>query len=123
MSRPDSDLPERLLAADATAFERRLLDAALQKKPSAAASARMAKALGVTVTAVGTAATATTLAADAAVTKTAAAAATSALWPWISAGVVGLVVAGAVVGTRASRQAPRPQAAPPALTEIGRAHV
>ena len=53
MSRPPSDLPERLLTGDATDFERRVIDAALEKRPSAAASARMAKALGVTVTSIG----------------------------------------------------------------------
>ena len=69
MNRPMDDLPERLIESDATAFERRVLGAALQKQPSRAASARMAKALGVTVAAVGTATAATTLAADVAVTK------------------------------------------------------
>ena len=34
MSRPPTDLPERFLAADATDFERRVIEAALQKKPS-----------------------------------------------------------------------------------------
>jgi hypothetical protein len=118
VNRPESDLPERLLEADATAFERRLLDAALRKKPSPDASARMARALGVTLTAAaaGTATTAATVAANAAVSKATAAAGTSALWPWVSVGVVGLVVAGAVVGTRVGRDAPKPPAAPPALT-------
>jgi hypothetical protein len=111
MNRPMDDLPERLIESDATAFERRVLGAALQKQPSRAASARMAKALGVTVAAVGTATTATTLAADVAATKATAAFATTSLWPWISAGVIGLVVAGAVVGTRA-RHAPEPHRAP-----------
>lgn len=111
MNRPMDDLPERLIESDATAFERRVLGAALQKQPSRAASARMAKALGVTVAAVGTATAASTLAADVAVTKATATVATTSLWPWISAGVIGLVVAGAVVGTRA-RHAPEPHRAP-----------
>jgi hypothetical protein len=118
VSRPESDLPERLLEADATAFERRMLDAALRKKPSPDASARMARALGVTLTAAaaGTATTGAAVAANAAASKATAAAGGSALWPWVSAGVVGLVVAGAVVGTRVGGDAPKPQAAPPALT-------
>ena len=58
MSRDSTDLPERLIAGEATDFERRVIDSALEKRPSAAASARMARALGVTVTALGTAATA-----------------------------------------------------------------
>ena len=48
MNRPPADLPERLLAADATDFERRLLEAAAESRPSRLASARMARALGVT---------------------------------------------------------------------------
>jgi hypothetical protein len=106
MSRPPVDLPERLLTRDATEFERRMLAAALEKKPSPAASARMAKALGVTVTTVTATATAgTALAAGAAAAK-APVAAGAAVWPWISAGLVGLVVAGAVVARRTSRMAP-----------------
>jgi hypothetical protein len=35
----------------------------------------------------------------------------SVVWPWVSAGVIGLVVAGAVVGTR-MRHAPQPEARP-----------
>ena len=49
----------------------------------------------------GTAATAKTLAADAAAAKATAAAGATTIWPWVSVGVLGLVVAGAVVGTRA----------------------
>ena len=37
MNRPMDDLPERLIESDATAFERRVLGAALQKQPSRAA--------------------------------------------------------------------------------------
>ena len=54
MSRPPSDLPERLLTADATDFERRVIEAALSGSRRAAASARMARALGVAVTGVAT---------------------------------------------------------------------
>ena len=76
----------------------------------------MAKALGVTVAAVGTATAASTLAADAAATKATAAVGTTSLWPWVSAGVLGLVVAGAVVGTRAGRHAREPHPVAPAVT-------
>jgi len=116
MSRPIGDLPERLLASDATDFERRVLDAASRKRPSPAASARMAKALGVTVAAVGTAAATSTLAADVAAAKATAAAGTTVVWPWVSIGVIGLVVAGAVVGTRASHQARAPHPVATAVT-------
>jgi hypothetical protein len=100
MSRPPADPSERLLSSNATDFERRLLEAAQRKRPSPAASARMARALGVSVAAVGTAATSTTMAAGAAASN-AAAATGGLIWPWVSVGVIGLVVAGAVVGTRA----------------------
>ena len=100
MSRLPTDLPERLLAADATDFERQVI-AALQKQPSPAASARMAKALGIAVTGVATTFPSKAAAANAAASKaTAGAAASSTVWPWVSLGVLGLVV-GATVGARA----------------------
>ena len=111
MSRPPADSPERLLASDATDFERRVLEVALRNGPAPAASARMARALGVTATAMGVAAaTKSAVAAKATV-----AAGTTTVWPWVSVGVLGLVVAGAVVGTRV-RHARAPQVAPPAVT-------
>ena len=111
MSRPPTDLPERLLTADATDFERRVIEAALQKKPSRAASARMASALGVTMSLAGTTAGAKMAGSNVASKATAGAGASTA-WPWVSLGVVGLVV-GAVVGVRAWN-ASRPQPAPTA---------
>jgi hypothetical protein len=118
MSRPPDDSPERLLGGDATDFERRVLEAALRKNPSPAVSARMASALGVAVTAVGTggvaaaeAAAAPMGASKAAVTATG----TTAVWPWVVGGILGLVAAGAVVGARVWRGSPPPeprQAAP-----------
>lgn len=116
MSRPLNDPPERLLASDATDFERRVLEAALRNKPSPAASARMARALGVTTTAVGVIAAAKTLAADTAVAKVTAAAGTGVVSPWVSIGVLGLVVAGTVVGARAVRHTPASHPTPPAVT-------
>ena len=116
MSRPTDDLPDRLLAGDATDFERRVLEIAREQRPSPAASARMAKALGLTSAVAASAATAKTLAADAAAAKATAAAGASTIWPWISAGVLGLVVAGAVVGTRARHAAPTGDLAPQSVT-------
>lgn len=95
MNRPSDDLPEPLLASDATEFERRVLQAAGQRKPSSASSKRMAKALGVTAAVIGTTATSTVTAGA------------TAAWPWVSAGVIGLVVVGAVVGTRARHREPK----------------
>ena len=104
MSRQPTGLPERLIAGEATDFERRVIESALEQRPSAAASARMARALGVTVTTLGTAATAKAIAANALSKAPSAAASTaSTIWPWLSVGVVGLVVVGAVAGLRAHR--------------------
>jgi hypothetical protein len=111
VSRPPTDLPERLLETDATDFERRLLEAALRKGPPRATSARVAAALGVSVTAAAPVAAASTVAAGTAAKTTAAAATT--VWPWISAGVLGLAVVGAVVATH--RTSPAPSRAPAAL--------
>jgi len=97
MSRPLGEAPapfERLLASDATDLERRVLEAARDSGPSAAASARMARALGVSAAAVGTAVAAKGLAADAVAVKATAVAGTTAVWPWISIAVIGLAVAG-----------------------------
>jgi hypothetical protein len=99
MSRLPADPPERLLSSNATDFERRLLEAVAQKRPSPAASARMARALGVSLTAVGTTAAGATLASNAAAATTPAAAG-GGLGSLVSVGVIGLVVAGAVVGAR-----------------------
>jgi hypothetical protein len=112
MNRPPSDLPERLLAADATDFERRLLHAAVENRPSRTATSRMAKALGVTAALGVTTGAVKTLAASAAVSE--AAAGTSVVWPWVSAGVIGLVVAGAVAGTRVRHSPPPPPRPTPA---------
>ena len=107
MNRPPVDSSERLLETDATAFERRLLRAAQASGPSRAASARMARALGVTAGVAATTGAVKTLAAVGAASKGTAGAGISAASAWITAGVIGLVAAGAVVGTRAWH-APRP---------------
>ena len=104
MSRPPSERPERLLEADATALERRVLEAALRKKPSPAASARMARALGVTAGAValaaaseGTAAAAKKVAVEATAAKATAAAGATAAWPWVSIGVRSTTMSGPAI--------------------------
>jgi hypothetical protein len=112
MSRPPADQPERILASDATDFERRVLGTAMQRKPSPEASARMAKALGITAATMGTGAAVTTVATNAAAAKAGAVAGTTAASTWISIGVIGLVVAGAVIGARKTRHAHDPAVAP-----------
>jgi len=67
----------------------------------------MARALGVTAAVGVTAGAMKTLAAGTAISK--AAAGTNVLWPWVSAGMVSLVVAGTVVGTRVRHAPPPPQ--------------
>ena len=116
MSGPPADKTERLLEGDATDFERRILEAALRQRPSRDSTARMAKALGVTAAALGTATPTTTAAAGAT------AASATVVWPWVSAGVVGLVVAVAVVAPRVARDTgePRPVVRPPAAAPAPR---
>ena len=116
MRGPHADPPERLLATDATDFERRVLRAALEKKPSAAASARMARVRGVSAVAVGSAA-----AAEVVVSKATIAAGAATVWPWISVSVIGLVVAGAVVGSRASHETPHAAQPAPVVAPAPRA--
>ena len=112
MSGRPTDLPPRLLDGEATDFERRVLEGALRNEPSAAASARMARAHGVTAGLVGTGATAGAAAANkvalgGATTKATVAAGVATAWPWISAGVLTLALVGAVAGPRL-RRAPVP---------------
>jgi hypothetical protein len=111
MRRPPADPPERILASDGSDFERRVLGAAMERKPSPEASARMAKALGITAATLGTGAAVTTVATAASAANGTAAAGTTAS-SWISIGVIGLVVAGAVIGARKTRQAHEPAVAP-----------
>ena len=131
MSRPD-DVPERLLARDATDFERRVLEAALGKGPAPASSARIAKALGVSLTATGTLPSGSALAAKKVAVGTAAAHAPAAATPWLPVAVVGLLCAVGAVGVHAWRSAPAEPAgasaapaveATPALPEAARSSV
>ena len=73
MSRPMDDLPERLLASDATDFERRVLEAALQKQALAGRVGPDGQGAGRDRGRRGDRDRASTLAADAAVAKATAA--------------------------------------------------
>jgi hypothetical protein len=116
MNRPPSDLPDRLLATDATEFERQMMEAALRRKASSAASARIARGLGVAVTGVVTSFPAKAQGAEAPVPNaTPAITGASTVLPWVSAGLLGLVIGGVVVGARA-RHASAPQPTPAALS-------
>jgi len=120
MSRATDDMPERL-RVDGSDFERRLLDAVAHEEPSAELSQRMAAAVGISAAVIGSvaggAAAAKAASEVAAAAKAAAGkAGVTLLWPWISAGVVVLAIAGAVVGTRASKTSERPpRSSPPAV--------
>jgi TolA-binding protein len=110
----------------ATDLERRLLGAAAGEEPSPELSSRMAAAIGISAAAIGAAAgtTATTApAVGAAAASAKATAGASALWPWISAGVVVFAVAGVVVGIRMwMPSAPAtPKAAPAVMAPLPQA--
>lgn len=102
------DSPERLLEGDATAFERRVLEQALARGPSKELTQRMAQALGVGVTGLAAPPSA---AAPAPVTP-AVASSSTATWIWVSAAVVTLSVAGALVGLRGGKTVPGARPAP-----------
>ncbi len=111
MSRSD---PKRLRLVASSPLQRRVLDATAQEAPSPEERDRMARALGVSAAAIGVASGAalaktTVLASKAAV---GASASTTAALPWITVGVVGLALAGAIVGTRAWKKPVRPPTSP-----------
>jgi len=114
------DSPERLLEGDATAFERRVLEQALARGPSKQLTQRMAQALGVGVTALAAPPSA---AAPAPVTP-AVASSSTVTWIGVSAVVVTLSVAGALVGlpggqtSPAARPAPRLEMPAPAVAPV-----
>jgi hypothetical protein len=117
MSRDTAGLPERLRASGATDLERRLLEATANEQPSPELSERIAQGIGISAAAIGAAASGTALGTGVAAPK--AAAGSTALLPWISVGVLGLVVAGAVVGTRAWRTSVRQERpASPAVSAV-----
>jgi hypothetical protein len=120
MRRSLTDLPEPLLDSGATDFERRMLEAVRQKRPSSETSATMAQALGLTATSVGAAVIAKSLAAEAAASKATATAGATAVWPWVTASVIGVVVAGAIVGTQLHKPPPASTrlAAPAAISPM-----
>lgn len=109
MSKHEADLPERLQAAGATNLERRLLAAAGREQPSRELSERMAQAIGISMSAVGTTAEG---GAKTGTTGANAASSSSALVPWVSGA---LVVVGVAVGALVTT---RPGAKPPELPAL-----
>lgn len=115
MSKTDTELPERLRDADATDFERRLLDAAGREEPSRALSERMAGAIGVAMPVTGSALGDATKAGTPAASEVAAAASTGA---WISGALVAAAVASAFVMTRPAEPPSTPRRAPSRLPVV-----
>jgi hypothetical protein len=117
MSRKASDLPERLRAGGGTDLERRLLNAMAHEQTPPDVRERVARGLGVSTTGLGVAGSGTATSTGSTASKAAAGAGTGSvpLLPWISAGLLGLVVVGGIVGTRAWKTSHRQ---PPALPAV-----
>ena len=123
MSRRD---PKRLRLVASSALQRRVLYETAHEEPSPELSHRMARTLGVSAAAIGAVSGAalakTTAAAAKAVSPAAAGAGVGAatFLPWMTVGVLGLALAGAIVGTQAWK-APVRQLPPPAPGAIASA--
>src|SRR5688500_13942955 len=89
---------ERLIESNATAFERRLLDAAAKEVPSREMSLRMARALDVNAVVAAATTTATAVTGATTVAKATSTGGSGLPWPWIAGGLIGLSVVGVLVG-------------------------
>jgi len=97
MSKRETDLPERLHAAGATDLERRMLEAAGREQPSRELSERMAQAIGISMSAIGT----TAGEAKTGVGAANAANSSSSLVVWVSGALVAVGIAvGAFIAAR-----------------------
>jgi hypothetical protein len=107
--------PKRLRLTASSALQRRALEESAHEEPSPELRDRMARALGVSAAAVASsAALAKTAVSAPASAKIAvgASASTTPVLPWIAVGVLGLALAGAIVGTQAWKTSPSVQPAP-----------
>ncbi len=110
--------PKRLRLVASSALERRVLEESAHEEPSPELRDRMARALGVSAAAVASSAAlaktaaAATKTVAAASAKVAAGAGATPVLPWMAVGVLGLALAGAIVGARAWKTSPSPQPAP-----------
>jgi len=108
--------PKRLRMVASSALQRRVLDQTAHEEPSPELRDRMARTLGVSAAAVASsAALAKTAAAAAKVSAkvaVGASASTTPVLPWVTVGVLGLALAGAIVGTQVWKTGPSPQPAP-----------
>jgi hypothetical protein len=113
-----SDLPDPFLKTGATGFERRILEAGAHEDPSPEVSKEMALALGISA---GVAAVAAgSKLAGAAAAKTVASTSSVVLWPWVSIGLLGLVVSGVLIGGRHWKGSTRELHPPSAPAQISK---
>lgn len=124
MKQSNGNLPERLRVVDATDLERRLLEAAAHEQPSPELSKRMARAIGVSPTAIGNPADGTAARSSNAASGASVGSGSPSILPWIAAAVLGLAVTGVIVGTRLSTRPVReerpssPAVPQPAVTQL-----
>src|SRR6478735_3089811 len=120
MSKPDTDLPERLRAGGATHLEQRMLDAAGHERPSQELSERMARALGIPLSieaaTTGGAKTDVSGPSTGSTASSGAAKLSKSLVPWVSGALVATgVMVGAYVRTFHEVRANAPSVQTPAL--------
>ena len=108
--------PKRLRLVGSSALQRRALDETAREEPSPELRDRMARALGVSAAAMASSAalakTATAAAKASAKVASGASAGTSSILPWMTVGVLGLALAGAIVGTQVWKTPARPSPPP-----------
>ncbi len=104
--------PKRLRLVAGSALQRRVLAATAEEEPSPELRDRMAGALGVSAAAIGAASGAAVAKATVSATKAAAGISTTSALPWITVGVLGLAVAGAIFSAREWKASVRPSPAP-----------
>jgi hypothetical protein len=95
-----------------SALQRRVLDETAREEPSPELRDRMARALGVSAAAVASSAALAKTAAAASKVAVGASASTTPVLPWVTVGVLGLALTGAIVGTQVWKTGPSPQPAP-----------
>jgi len=100
--------PKRLRLAAGSALQRRVLDETAHEEPSPELRDRMAQAIGISASAAVSSAALAKTTAVAAKAAAGASASTTSVLPWITFGVLGLALAGAIVGTQVWKMPVRP---------------
>jgi hypothetical protein len=104
--------PERLRLVASSALQRRVLDETAHEELPSELRERMARAVGVSAAAVVSAAALGKTAAVASKMAVGVGTGTTSLLPWFSVGVLGLVLAGAIVGAQVWKTSPSAHPAP-----------